>query len=265
MKLKWILPVLLLAAGTIVPGVRAQESKDLALMSAYSTLAPNIEKARTAIRKDLLDKGQTEILFCLERLPEHQEAHFLMSQILYKKGDYGGALEHVRAAEEGYLRMAKAVANLEQQKLKNKSEAMDALSEELEDISAADAAVKSRGSCTPDRFAQALQESKEEMIKEQEARAKADPARELGPVPAPYRYLHGNVLFMLKRTAEAEEEYRQAIRKDPDFGETYNNLINLLYAGGRIDEARAVLAQAEAHKAKVHPELKKAVLGQDRK
>ena len=70
---------------------------------------------------------------------------------------------------------------------------------------------------------------------------------------------------MLKRTAEAEEEYRQAIRKDPDFGETYNNLINLLYAGGRVDAARAVLAQAEAHKAKVHPELKKAVLGQDQK
>jgi tetratricopeptide (TPR) repeat protein len=103
------------------------------------------------------------------------------------------------------------------------------------------------------------------MIKEQEARAKPDPAKDLGPVPAPYRYLHGNVLFMLKRTAEAEEEYRQAIRKDPDFGETYNNLINLLYAGGRVDEARVVLVQAEAHKAKVHPELKKAVLGQAQK
>jgi tetratricopeptide (TPR) repeat protein len=265
MKLDRILTLLLLAVGTIVPGVRAQDNRDLWLMSAYTTLAPHIERARTAIRKDLLDKGQTEILFCLERLPEHQEAHFLMAQVLYKKGDYGGALEHVRAAEEGYLRMAKAVTNLEQQKLKNKSEAMDVLSEELDDIAAADDAVKNRGSCTPDRFAQALQDSKEEMIKEQEARAKADPARDLGPVPAPYRYLHGNVLFMLKRTAEAEAEYRQAILKDPGFGETYNNLINLLYAGGRVDEARAVLAQAEAHKAKVHPELKRAVLGQDRK
>jgi tetratricopeptide (TPR) repeat protein len=265
MKTKRILPLLLLAVGTIVPGVRAQDNRDLALMSAYTALTPYIERARTALRKDLPDKARTEILFCLERLPEHQEAHFLMAQVLYKKGDYGGALEHVRAAEEGYLRMAKAVAALEQQKLKNKSQAMDALNEELEDIAAADAAVKNRGSCTPDRFSQALQESKEEMIKEQEARATVDPTRDIGPVPAPYLYLHGNVLFMLKRTAEAEAEYRQAIRKDPDFGETYNNLINILYAGGRVDEARAVLAQAEAHKAKVHPELKKAVLGQDRK
>ncbi len=265
MKRKRILSLLLLAVGTIVPGVRAQDNRDLALMSAYTALTPHIERARTAFRKDLPDKARMEILFCLERLPEHQEAHFLMAQVLYKKGDYAGALEHVRAAEEGYLRMAKAVAALEQQKLKNKSQAMDVLNEELEDIAAADAAVKNRGSCTPDRFAQALQESKEEMIKEQEARATVDPARDIGPVPAPYLYLHGNVLFMLKRTAEAETEYRQAIRKDPDFGETYNNLINILYAGGRVDEARAVLAQAEAHKAKVHPELKRAVLGQDQK
>jgi len=79
-------------------------------------------------------------------------------------------------------------------------------------------------------------------------------------VPALYRFWHGNVLFMLKRPAEAETQYRQAIRTDPDFGETYNNLINLLFIGGRAGEAREVLAQAEAHKAKVHPELKKAVL-----
>jgi len=33
--------------------------------------------------------------------------------------------------------------------------------------------------------------------------------------------------------------------------------------GGRVDEARAILTQAEAHKAKIHPGLKKAVLGQE--
>jgi len=256
---------LLLAAGLggLILGLPAQD-KDLTLMNAYSTLSPRIERAKTALRKDRLDKCESEALSCLRQLPEHQDAHFLLSQVLYKRGDFGTALDHICAAEVGYVRMARAISALDQRKRKSQSEALETLNKEVADLAAADAAVRGRGSCTPDRYTGALLESKNELAREEEEATRADGNRDLREVPAAYRYLHGNILFRLKRTAEAEAEYRQAIAKDPDFTETYNNLINLLYSGGRLEEARTVLAQAEAHKAKVHPELKKAVRGDGR-
>lgn len=68
----------------------------------------------------------------------------------------------------------------------------------------------------------------------------------------------------LKEGSAAEARYRKALAKDPDLREAYNNLANLLFMGGRVEEARTWLAQAEAHHAPVHPELKKAVLGRSR-
>jgi len=44
---------------------------------------------------------------------------------------------------------------------------------------------------------------------------------------------------MLKERPAAEAQYRRALAKDPDLGEAYNNLINLLFMDGRLDEARA--------------------------
>ncbi len=243
----------------LVPRAQAQDT-GLALINAYATLSPHIEKAKTAFRKDRLDKCEEEALFCLKELPEHQEAHFLMSQVLYKRGEYGNALEHLRSAEEGYITISRLLLVLEGQKRQKQSEDIDRMTGEIADLAAAAAAVKGRGSCMPNRYDIALQDSKQVLTREEEERNRTDPDKDVAGIPALYRYWHGNVLFMLKRPAEAEAQYRQAIAKDPDFRETYNNLINLLFIGGRVDEARAVLAQAEAHKAKIHPELKKAVL-----
>ncbi len=258
MKRKLILPCVL-ALGALVSRAPAQD-KFLSLINAYATLSPHIEKARTAFRKDRLEKCEEEARFCLAKLPEHHEAHFLMSQVLYKRGEYGNALEHLRSAEEGYIKISRLFLVLEGQKRQKQSEDIDRMNGEIADLAAAAAAVKGRGSCMPNRYDSALQDSKQVLTREEEERNRTDPDKDVAGIPALYSYWHGNVLFMLRRPAEAEAQYRQAIAKDPDFRETYNNLINLLFVAGRRDEARAVLSQAEAHKAKIHLELKKAVL-----
>ncbi|MCX6571288.1 MAG: tetratricopeptide repeat protein [Candidatus Aminicenantes bacterium] len=260
MRRSRILPYLLVL-GVLVPRVWTQD-KEMALINAYAALSPHIEKARAAFRKDRLDKCETEALTCLRLLPEHQEAHFLMSLVLYKRGEFSRALEHLQAAEAGYLMIAEALFLVGRQNLQRQSEDVIRLTDELADLAAAYAASKSHGSGLAEKYDQALQDSRQEMTRAEEARGRPDSNREASAIPALYRYWHGNILFMLKRPAEAETEYRQAIAKDPDFRETYNNLINLLFIGGRVDEARAILSQAEVHKAKIHPELKKAVLGQ---
>jgi len=261
MRRSRILPFLLALSG-LVPRAWPQD-KEINLINAYAALSPHIEKARTAFRKDRLDKCETEALYCLKLLPDHQEAHFLMSLVLYKRGEYGPALEHLQTAEAGYLRIAGALFVAGRQSLQRQSEVMTRMTDELADLVAVYAESKSHGSGVAQQYELALQESRQDMTSAEKARAQSDSGRDASAVPALYLYWHGNILFMLKRPVEAEAEYRKAIAKDPDFRDTYNNLINLLYMGGRVDEARAILTQAEAHKAKIHPGLKKAVLGQE--
>jgi tetratricopeptide (TPR) repeat protein len=253
-----------LAFAALVPAAAAQD-KETELVKAYAALAPHAQKAQTALRKDRVDKCEEEALFCLGRLPEHESAHLMMSQVLYKRGDFAAALTHIEAAEAGYLRMVRAVAVLEQERLKGRVDQMAGAIDEVSALAEADAAAKARGSCQPDRYSKDLQDARGELAKGQEEQAASHPDRALARVPALYSHWHGNVLFRLQRPREAEAQYRLAIQNDPNFREAYNNLVNLLYTGGRIDEARAFLAQAEAHKAKVHPELKKAVLEHGRR
>jgi tetratricopeptide (TPR) repeat protein len=250
---------LALAAAVLVQGIFAQD----ALINSYAALSPHIQKARAAFQKDRLDKCEKEALFCLDKQPDHHEAHFLMSHVLYKRGEFGPALEHILAAEAGYLKIAKELSLAGRKAGQSQSEDMLRVTEEIADLAGAYAASKSHGNGMSEVYERALVDSRQEMLKAEGDRSKSEKQEDAATVPALYRYWHGNVLFRLKRVPEAEAQYRQAIGTDPDFGETYNNLINLLYMDGRLDEARAVLTQAEGHKAKVHPELKKAVLGHE--
>jgi pentatricopeptide repeat protein len=252
-----------LALGALVSRAPAQD-KSLSLINAYATLSPHIEKAQMAFRKDRLEKCEEEARFCLAKLPEHHEAHFLMSLVLYKRGEYGKALENIQAAEAGYLVISRALFLLGRENAQKRPEDVTRLMDELADLAGAYAVSRSHGNGLADKYDQAFQDARHEMIKDEEERNRSSSSGDAVAIPALYRYWHGNVLFMLKQVREAEAQYRQAIAKDPDFRETYNNLINLLFMGGHVDEARTVLAQAEAHKAKIHPELKKAVLERDR-
>jgi tetratricopeptide (TPR) repeat protein len=235
------------------------QDKNLALLGRYSSLSNHIEKAKTAFRRGNMAKCEQEALFCLERLTRHHEAHFLMSQVLYQRGEFGKALEHIQAAEEGYLKLTEAVSLLEQQKLKEKTDSVASLFDDVQEYTVADNATKNRGSCQPDRYAKPLQDAKEKLIKEGRWDER-DQGQMISQIPADYHYIHGNCLFRLKRLPEAEAAYLLAIKINPGYGEAYNNLINLLFMQKRLDEARACLSQAEAHKASIHPGLKKAVL-----
>ncbi len=247
-----------LALCALIRIVSAQD-KDVALLNEYSRLSDRIDKAAAAFKRGDLDKCEKEVLFCLEKLPQHHEAHLLMSQVFSKRGEYPGALEHIRAAEDGYLKLTEAIAVVEQKRKKAQTDSVANLIDDVQDYASADSATKNRGSCQPDRYSKALEDAKNKLVKEGRWNEK-DPAQMMTQVPADYHYLHGNCLFRLKRLPEAEAEYRLAVRINPAFGDAYNNLINILFMEKRLDEARALLAQAEAHKAPVHPGLKKAVL-----
>lgn len=238
--------------------VSAQD-KNVALLNQYSALSEHADRAAAALKHRDLEKCEREALVCLEKLPWHHEARLLMCQVLYKRGDFGGALDHIRAAEDGYLALTGAISAVEQQRKKAQTDSVAGLIDDVQEIGAADAATKGRGSCQPDRYSKALEDAKNKLIKDGQWNDD-NPDQATMQIPAQYHYLHGNCLFRLKRLAEAAAEYQLAVRINPDYGDPYNNLINVLFMEKRLEQARAFLAQAEAHKAAVHPGLKQAVL-----
>jgi tetratricopeptide (TPR) repeat protein len=247
-----------LALWGLAQAVSAQD-KNLALLDEYSMLSGHIEKAKTAFHRDNLAKSEQEVLFCLERLPEHHEAHFLLSQILYKRGEFEKALEHIQAAKEGYLKYTEAVSLLGQQKSEKQMDNVVDLTDDVQGATAAEDAARSRGTCQISRYDKAVRDAKEKLSNEQKLKD-TDESKKILTIPANYHYCHGNCLFRLKRLAEAEADYLLVLKIDPRYREAYNNLINLLFLQKRLDEARAFLSQAEAHKAAISPGLKKAVL-----
>jgi Flp pilus assembly protein TadD len=56
--------------------------------------------------------------------------------------------------------------------------------------------------------------------------------------------------------ADAEREYREAIRVDPKLGEAHNNLAVTLMLTGRLDEAGQEIKAAEKAGFRVNPQFK---------
>lgn len=237
----------------------ASQDRSVTLVDDYARLSARIDKARAAFRRGDLERTEREARFCLDRLPAHHEAHLLMSQVLHKRGEFAGALEHIEAAEAGYLELVEAAAAARLRKMKQRADHVADLIDEVDEAMAAELAAKSRGSCQVPAYTQIVQEAKAELVKEQ-GWGESDQGEEISGVPALYSQVHGNALFRLGRQEEAEAQYRRAIRADPAYGEAYNNLINILYSRKRLDEARDLVARADAHKAEIHPGLRKAVL-----
>jgi len=76
-------------------------------------------------------------------------------------------------------------------------------------------------------------------------------------VPAGYHYIHGNVLFKSKRSAEAADQYLETIRLEPHHEFAYNNLASLYFAAGQFQKALDFLRRAEANGVKVNAAFKK--------
>jgi eukaryotic-like serine/threonine-protein kinase len=79
----------------------------------------------------------------------------------------------------------------------------------------------------------------------EDAIAEARAAAVLNPRSAYMVFTDGRVLHRVRLFDQAEERYKQAIALDPGFGPPYSTLIHLYIDQGRLDDARAALAQRE--------------------
>ena len=76
-------------------------------------------------------------------------------------------------------------------------------------------------------------------------------------IPAGYRYIHGNILFLKKDLQGAVNQYLETIRLQPAHEFAYNNLANIYFMAKQYDKALEFLRKAEANGVKVNQTFKK--------
>jgi len=243
-----------LVLGALISWSFAQTT-DLSLLEKYKALLGTIDKARSAFDKGNLAASERELDRCLKAVPDHHEANYFKAQIRYKEGDFTKALDHMAAAENGYVRFAAVLEEARISQMMRDVEKEQALSDLIPALEKA----LEQSVCKPPTYMAAITDAKEKL--DETKNEKPDALRKgKQAVPAEYLYFHGNCLYRLKKFDEAESQYKDALAADPAHTNATNNLLSLLYGQKRYADALTVLEQAELLKVQVQEGLKKAVL-----
>ncbi|MFQ6038967.1 MAG: tetratricopeptide repeat protein [Candidatus Aminicenantales bacterium] len=213
------------------------------------------ERGQEQFLKENFKKAEKEFRKCLNTMPQHADAYFFLAQISYRWGNIEKALEEIEKAEENYHFIGKMKSNREQlyllelQKIKQQKE--EQLQELMQRLATASDADRSK-------IQAAIGGLEGELGAIRSRLSRPVPSPEV--TPADYSYVHGNILFRLKRYTEARDQWLLAIGTDPKHGQAYNNLANLYYLAKQYEKALGYLEMAEANGISVNPEFKKALL-----
>jgi len=201
-------------------------------------------------------KAEKELKKCIETMPEHVEAHFYLSHVLYKKEDFQKALEHIEKAKTNYKLMADLFAYAYQQRIFQLREQVDIIESNISILQD-----KRSKTTSPDtlRSLNGQITSLDQQIGIVRSKL-TDFVPPSESIPSDYFYFHGNILFKLNKYQEAFKEYLEAIKINPQHGNAYNNLANLYFMGKEYQKALDCLNQAEANGVEISLKLKKAIL-----
>lgn len=193
-------------------------------------------------KKGNIEKAEKKMVKCLSIFQKHDQAHFYLSIILYNRGEYLKAAEHIREAENNFDLKNIIHENLHIDYLEN-------LRTQRDDVIRLKQTVESQ-----------------EMRDKLEARIRlinfklSNSKYKKEKMPAGYPYYHGNILLKLKRYREAHDKYLEALKINPNHGKACNNLATLYFMVKKYREALDYLEKAEKNGAKINPEFKKTIL-----
>ncbi len=222
----------------------------------YKRARPYFLKGGDYLKKGKLDKARKEAETSLQIFPEYAEAHLLMAEVGYQRGQYEEALQEIQTGKKDFAAFGKLYTFTYQEYLDRLREQRNEKEEYVNQLSTAVAEAKSN----TDR----------QRIEAQISRAKQDlmaidsrlsnPVPPIMDVPAEFHYIHGNILFKLKRFGEARSQYQAAVQADPRHGNAWNNLISIQFASGDPAGSLKLLEEAEANGVTVNEKLKQAIL-----
>jgi len=231
----------------------ATQGSDISLFHRYRALDAKVQQATGAVAARRFEEAARLLTPCLQQVPEHFEANFLMARMAHESKDFTGALAHLDVAEKGLHHLNRLYH------------------EELADLSAQSAAEEEAMRSSLDNLTSRgvdpfgcmghVLRSKQTALDFLESKKGHlfDRENPFG-IPADHRFLRGNCLYRLGQRDAAVAQYRLAVQADATHTHAWNNLIGLEWEAKTFLQARADLDRAEAAHNTILPELKKAVL-----
>ena len=216
------------------------------------------EKGKENFLKGKDDKAEEELKKALETLPEHADASFFMAQIASKKGNFEEALEYITTAKENYKFIMKMKMNTEQQYMLQLQEQRQKAQEYI--LQLKEALSHTTDVQEQEQLRNSISKKESEIsIIDGRLRKPVPEMKEAEAIPADYSYIHGNILFKMKKYEDAFKQYEETIRLNPSHGNAYNNLANLYYMAKQYQKSLDYLNMAEEHGATVNPKFREAV------
>lgn len=252
----------------LFPGPRPGQSDTLTGMDEgdfihkYKSANKTFEtKCKKHLLKGNLLKAEKGLLKCQDIMPGHVGSLFYLSYVCYKKKEYNRALEYIIRAKDGYKDIAREIADFRKRSAHKLKERQKVLREALDSYQGFESI---DGACAVSPI---VSEMRGEVARLEGSSASRGSGASRGedPVPAEYFYVHGNILFRLKRFAGARDQYLETVNRDPRHRNAYNNLVNLYFVTRKLKKSLYYLDMAEKNGVPVNPRLKQAVLNASEK
>lgn len=212
------------------------------------------EKCVKHLLKGNLAKARKGLQMCQDIMPGHVNSLFYLSQGLYQDGDYNGALTLIQQAEKNYQIVGSRILSIH----RHNAEKYRARKKEIREvIDSFRGFERLEGACGTNSVIGKLS------VEMQGIEGKEPSARmleSLEQVPAEFLYIHGNILFKLKRFPEARDRYLDAIHTNPRHEKTYNNLAALYFMGKNYKAVLDVLELADKNGVKINTQLKEKAM-----
>ena len=245
-----------LLAGHFSFGQKGFYMDEKKLYEKYKISIKNFEKGKQYYSRGNYKSAEKELKKCLEIFPKHNDAHFFLSIILLRKGDSNQALKHIEEAKASFEFMNKMFAFAYEEYLSDLRKQKDDAKSKLQDYKGQ---LSTAISQEDKRDYEQTISSLENEISIINSRL-TEPLPITDEIPADYFFIHGNILFKLKKFEESYKQYLLAIKINPGYGDAYNNLANLYYLAKQYQKALDCLNKAEANGVKINPKFKKAIL-----
>jgi tetratricopeptide (TPR) repeat protein len=249
------LAVLFLAGGAVsrLLGHQAMDDKDRLFLEKFRMTYPDLRKGEDQLKKKQYDKAEQAFLKVLEQLPENGQASFDLAETYYEKGEFDKGLAAIGDAEKNVSLILKILYRQQMGALNKSTDDRAAASDDLQKLrQQLGSSLTTAGTYTAQLGAAQGAASVKDGEREQKT--------EVFTIPSEYSYVHGNLLFRLKRYQEALDQYLKAVETDPRHGKSYNNIANIYFMAKQYDKSLEFIEKAESVGVKVNPEFKKAVL-----
>lgn len=231
------------------------------MVQKFKASNAKLEEGRALFLKGNYDKAEKKLGECLETFPKNADAKYFMAQIQLKRKDLGAALVSIEGAEKDFVEIAQLYAYTHQEMMNDLRAQKDRVLESLRTQEEVLAGLKARPVVDMSQAA-AISSAEGSIQQNKNLISKIDtqlqnPIPQTMEIPAGYRYVHGNILFLKKDFQGAVNQYLETIRLQPAHEFAYNNLANIYFMAKQYDKALEFLRKAEANGVKVNQTFKK--------